>query len=194
MVSKYIIIILALLVTTSCSCNDSLKSNEGINALLLPAVLASLGYILKTLYQTLATRSRNKREALESKLRQFYWPILTRLEQNSAIWEFILSKHDKYNVLEKNIGEYVESNIIMKNHREIISIIIDSRYQAKFDSELSDQLKEYFRHVAKYEGIINSKDKTLPGLIGAPYPDKFDEIIKNSTIKIQKKLDKKWIL
>lgn len=161
-----------------------------IDNLLIPFIIAVFGYLLKLLYEAYIDRSKRKHSLLEEKLKNFYWPILTRLEQNEAIWTLILKKRDDLNELEKKIGAYVEAHIVLKNHREIMQIIIDYRYHAKFDEKLSLVLKNYFKHVAIYEGILESKENTFPGLMGAPYPPDFDPLIKKRTERLQRQLDK----
>jgi len=176
---------------------ESQTSNNGndyLNTFLIPAIIAVVGYVLKSFYDVVLDWEKRNRTMLEEKLKNFYWPILTRLEENNAIWKLILTKRESRNDLEKKIGIYVEENIILKNHREIMAIVINYRYLAKFDIDLSARLHEYFRHVAIYEGILTSKENTFPGLMGAPYPTQFDDIIRDRTEKLQKKLDKKRLL
>ena len=162
-----------------------------IDTLIIPLMIAAFGYIFKILYELITERSRRSRNLLEKKLKNFYWPILTRLEQNEAIWVLILNKINELDDLEKKIGLYVEEKILLKNHRDIMSIIINNRHFVKFDKELSDLLKEYFMHIAIYEGILESKENTFPGVMGAPYPKKMDQLIKERTERLQQKLDRK---
>ena len=167
------------------------NTSKYIESLLIPVLIAVIGYLLKMFYEVITEKSRRQRELLEEKLRDFYWPILTRLEQNDAIWRLILSKRSEMDDLKTTIAHYVEGKIILKNHREIMDIIMKSRYHARFDQELNKQLQDYFRHVAIYEGILESGEKTFPGLIGAPYPTHFDKLMKQRTEELQKQLDKK---
>ncbi|ESU21413.1 hypothetical protein FEDK69T_24800 [Flavobacterium enshiense DK69] len=168
--------------------------SEFLSTLILPALIGVIGYLLKSGYDLLLNRQKLRRSVLEEKLKNFYWPILTRLEQNTSIWRAILQKRNENDELQKKIGQYVEENIIIKNHREIVSIIINYRHLAKFDDKLSDVLQKYLRHVGIYEGILRSEVPTLPGLLGAPYPNDFDEIISERTKQLQIELDKKTIL
>lgn len=186
-----------LFVFSACQAQgDSKTSPDGdyMRSLLFPAIIAVIGYLLKSVYEVVLDWEKRNRNMLEEKLKNFYWPILTRMEENNAIWKLILTKRENRNDLERKIGEYVEENIILKNHREIMSIIITYRYLAKFDPELTTHMNEYFKHVAIYEGILRSKENTFPGLMGAPYPTKFDDIIRDRTTKLQKRLDKKMLL
>ena len=160
----------------------------------LPILIAVVGYVMKSVYDIVIERQKRKRSLVEDKLKNFYWPILTRLEQNSSIWKLILQKRSEMNALQKKIGEYVEENIILKNHREIMDIIIKYRYLAKFDDDLSKALNDYFRHVAIYEGILHAKENIFPGYIGAPYPNEFDVIIQKRAIDLQLRLDKKSLV
>jgi hypothetical protein len=165
-----------------------------LNALILPVLIATIGYIVKSVYDILIERQKRKRSLIEDKLKLFYWPILTRLEQNTSIWKLILKKRSDRNMLEEKIGLYIEENIILKNHREIMDVIIANRYLAKFDEDLSNTLNKYFRHVAIYEGILSAKENIFPGTVGAPYPTEFDDIITQRTVQLQKQLDKRtWI-
>lgn len=94
-------------------------NNNGsiLNALILPVLIATIGYIVKSVYDILIERQKRKRSLIEDKLKLFYWPILTRLEQNTSIWKLILKKRSDRNKLEEKIGLYIEENIILKNHR-----------------------------------------------------------------------------
>jgi hypothetical protein len=176
-------------INTFGSCHqDKPDTTNGFAALLIPAFIAALGYIAKTIYGAIIDAKKRKRALLEEKLKNFYWPILTRLEENESIWRLILAKR-KDSQIDKSIADYTENDIILKNHREIMNIIIKYRYLAKFDDALSIHLREYFRHVAIYEGILKSKASIFPGEIGAPYPVDFDKIIKESTESLQKQLD-----
>ncbi|MEI6274431.1 MAG: hypothetical protein WCP08_00515 [Prolixibacteraceae bacterium] len=198
MKTKYICTLSILLILTlncfgQASTDASADNSVNLKSILFPAIIAAIGYIIKLIYETIAQSAKNRRLFLEEKLKNFYWPILTRLEQNSAIWTLILKKRDTRNEIETKIAVYVEEHILLKNHREIMTIIINNRYYAKFDKVLSIQLRDYFKHVAIYEGIIQSKENTFPGLLGAPYPEEFDEIIKKRTEWLQKQLDGKMI-
>lgn len=184
------------LLNFTCFSQDKVDTNKDslMSAFILPILLAVIGYVSKSIYEILIEREKRRRNLIEDKLKSFYWPILTRIEQNSSIWKLILHKRSEMNELEKKIGVYVEENIILKNHREIMSVILGNRFLAKFDTDLSESLNKFFRHVAIYEGILQAKENIFPGYIGAPYPTEFDEIITKRTIELQKKLDKKsWI-
>ena len=190
----YLSILFIFISCASFASESQEKANEipmYIDALLIPAIIAVFGYLLKILHQMVTERSKRKRELLEGKLKNFYWPILTRLEQNEAIWTLILRKRSELDDLKKKIAHYVEEHIVLKNHREIMSIITNNRYYAKFDKELSVELGKYFRHVAIYEGILEAKVIVFPGEIGAKYPNRFDELIKGKTESLQQQLDKK---
>ncbi len=184
--------LLFLLIPASFAEGNAGNNTEATNILVtlfIPALIGVIGYLLKSSYEVIVQRRKRKRDLIENKLKNFYWPILTRLEENEAIWSLILKKRNDMNSLEKNIGVYVEENIILKNHREIMDVIMHNRYLAKFDADLSNVMKDYFMHVAIYQGIVYSKQNTFPGFLGAPYPNKFDEIIKQRTEDLQKKLD-----
>ena len=241
---KFFITVVIYLASFSCfsqgKSSDTAKSETSYwQSLLVPALIAVIGYISKSVYEIIVEKEKRKRNLLEDKLKNFYWPILTRLEENNAIWKLILSKRqtryqaesttsqyvddmanetqsrtecdseatipltdgtsvvygiENLNEIEKNIGLYVEENIVLKNHREIMTIIMTNRFLAKFDNTLSECLQNYFRHIAVYEGVLFLKENTFPGRLGAPYPKEFDEIIKKRTIELQQKLDKKTLL
>ncbi len=189
--------ILALLLSGSIGfCQEKTAGQQAnyMGTFVLPILIAVTGYVLKSVYDIVIERQKRKRSLIEDKLKNFYWPILTRLEQNGSIWKLILQKRSEMNALQKKIGEYVEENIILKNHREIMDIIIKYRYLAKFDDDLSKALNDYFRHVAIYEGILHAKENIFPGYIGAPYPNDFDEIIQKRAIELQLRLDKKSLV
>lgn len=158
-------------------------------SLLLPAVIAVAGYILKSIYEIVIERQKRKRALLEEKLKKFYWPIMTRLEKTHAVWLRIFKNRHVENSVEGKIAHYVEKKEVLKNHEEIVAIITDNRHLAEFDAELVEVIGKYLEHVTIYKAIIDSNEKTFPGLLGAPYPKSFDEMIRVRTEKLQKKLD-----
>jgi hypothetical protein len=171
----------------------STDTPSSLTSLLLPGIIAVAGYLVKSLYDVILERQKRKTTLLEEKLKNFYWPILTRIEENTAIFKLLLDKDNRKDAIKRNIANYVERHVILKNHEEIMAIIVKNRYLAKFDEELSDQLREYIRHVSIYKSILESKEDIFPADIGAAYPVKFNDIIKSRTEELQKTLDKKRI-
>ena len=62
-------------------------------------------------------------QLLERQLADFYWPIYLRLEKDNVIWERILDQEREDNESLKKIGEFIEKDVIIPNHEEIVDII-----------------------------------------------------------------------
>jgi hypothetical protein len=167
-------------------------TGDTVRSLLVPAMVAAIGYLAKSLYDVMLERERRKRALLEEKLKTFYWPILTRLEENEAIFTLVFEKHSGDPLL-KDIATYAEKNVVLQNHLEIMDIVSQYRYLAKFDAELMKLLNKYIRHVIIYKSIQESGSQKYPGNLGAPYPREFDAAIRARTEKLQQELDTKRI-
>ena len=192
MYKKYLYLTIFLSVSLNCLalCNaDSDSKAANFSSLLIPAFIAALGYLGKNIYESYIKRNKRKRKELEEKLKNFYWPILTRLEFLEDTWQLILDKHNK-DQTKKTIADFAEKEIVMGCHTKIMKTILKYRYLAQFNIQLSQYLSAYFKHVATYEGIMKSGANIFPTQLGAPYPKELYTFIKEKTEQLQKELDK----
>ncbi|PSN14248.1 hypothetical protein C7293_12550 [filamentous cyanobacterium CCT1] len=129
-------------------------------------------------------RFATRLQLLERQLADFYWPIYLRLEKDNVIWKRILDQEIEDNDSLKKIGEFIEKDIIIPNHEEIIDIIESKIHLAQLDEDLSESLFLYINHVAVYKaakaanlsGLHSTQRDLLP-----PWPKKlYPEIAKRT--------------
>jgi hypothetical protein len=177
--------LLSLLLDTASTTSDFLQT------LLWPGVIAAGSYLLKSAYDLMIAQRNRQIASLEDRLKLFYWPILLRLEQNSAYWEFILGKRKEQASLEYRIGEAVES-MVLKHHQETLTTIEQYIHLAEPDEELLQAIKQYTKNVTLYQAIRDAKTEVLfPTDVdkSAAYPTDFYQTMKKKTARYQKELD-----
>jgi predicted Zn-dependent protease len=158
-------------------------------SLIWPAILAAVGYLAKSVYDIIIDGQKRKRALLEDKLKKFYWPVLTLLEENESIYELVFNKH-KHDTNESKIALYIERNALLKNHDAILAIISANRYLADFDEEFGNEIKSFIRHVVIYKALVESKMNSYPAVYGSTYPKNFDAMVKLKAEQLQKQFDK----
>lgn len=163
------------------ACVDSLYS------LWLPGLIAAVGYVSKLLLEALRDRHTRRQNALQARLSQFCHPVLTRLQENAAIWKLLFSEEIHRLPKGTQVASAIEAQLV-KNHEEIMEIIGASRHLMPYDPELEEQIQAYLRHVGLYKALIHAGEKTLPGLVGAPYPTRFDELVALRAEQVQRAL------
>jgi hypothetical protein len=129
---------------------------ELVKIFVIPLSIAILGYLVK-LFSDLLVRRREKRfQLLERQLSEFYWPIYIRLHNNRAVWFRILSKGELYDTVENNMARSIETNVILKNHVEIVDILKSSIHVVFPDDKLIEATKLYLKHVEIYKALKDS--------------------------------------
>jgi len=177
--------------------SDAIKSNDFkfIDSIVLPALIAVGGYLVKSLYDIYLDNRKRRFQNIEDKLKLFYWPILIRLEKDNGIWETILLKRQDSASIQYKIAEHIEKNIVLKNHQEVLDIIDNYAYLAEPDDALQIEIKNYIKNVTIYKAIRESDNQTqFPLALGAPWPKDFYPIIKEKTKFYQEKLNSKSIV
>jgi hypothetical protein len=174
------------------------EAQETINAgsLLIPAVLAVIGFFGKSLYDIYLENKKRSRQLIESKLQNFYWPICIRLKKNENVFRYLFKgkKGKDEESMNYKISHYVEKNILMANHEEIISIITSYRHLADSDNEVGQLIDAYIKHVSIYKALLDSGINEYPGVVSdAPYPKRIDDYFYEKTKALQATLDKKRI-
>jgi hypothetical protein len=171
------------------------KANAGFNItnIMIPVVIAVLGYISKSAYEIIVNRKKRKRELIENKLQYFYWPIDIRLKKNKETYDLLIKgkmSHDKSSD-DYIIAHYVEKEVLLKNHEEILEIITKYRHLADTDLTFEKLTDDYIRHVTIYRGYLDAGINEYPGIKGnAPYPRGIDEYFFKKTRSLQAKLEK----
>lgn len=149
----------------------------------------AIGYIARAAFdaqnevQTKGDELRDERKlSLEAEeLQYFWWPILFRLQFDSAIWRGIASTHPNDRLLPMK-SDLVD-NQLLPNHDEVVKIILSKFYLASpyTSDKLRNWFLQYIDHVAVYHEIRNGirankdgyKDYT-PENLGKPFPGKPD--------------------
>ncbi len=165
------------------------------NSLLIPTLLAVAGFFGKALYDIYLDNRKRNRTLLESKLQYFYWPIFIRLAKNEDIYQYLLAgKEDSKETLDYKISHYIEKNILMVNHKEIIDIITHYRYLADADGKIDSLMDGYIRHVSIYNALMASNVDEFPANVSnAPYPPDIYGYFKEKTMALQSVLDNKKV-
>lgn len=174
--------------------SDPKKIAEDGN-LIIPAFLAAVGFIGKSLWDVYSKNRENKIKFKEEQLSKFYYPILIRLEKDNVTWQLILQKKREKDSLDAKIGESIEREVILPNHDEILRIL-ESNIQFCQNDELMKMFNHYIKHVLVYKAIRASGDNmTFPMRydLSLKWDDNFFPLIQSETEKIQKELNLlKW--
>lgn len=126
---------------------------------------------------------------VEARLREFLWPIYLRLQRDNVVWEKILQR-ESHDPEQKKVAHQIETDVIIPNHAEIISLIERGMHYVRSDAELERALLAYVRHIDVYRSIraagITDKD---PVAFGEPYPDGFFAVVSARVQELQAKYD-----
>lgn len=108
-----------------------------------------------------------------SQLKEFYWPILIRLEKNNAI----------YNKLDDSfIGQSIDESVILPNHLEIVKILEDKMHLAQADSAFLNEIAHYVGHVYTYQSLRKGGYTGYPKEYrGRSYRSEFFKVVKTRT-------------
>lgn len=155
-----------------------------------------IGVVAKSFWDRLVERQeelarikRNKKlEILERQLSEFYWPLYLKLEKDNLIWQKVF---DQENGFEEGIRRRLETDFILPNHTEIMAILEGKIYLARSNSELSDEILKYIKHLAIYKAIrdagIFDRD---PIDFGEPFPKEIFRLVKIEKDNLQKEYDR----
>ena len=112
-------------------------------------------------------------------LEQFFEPISNRLKKDTAIWRGIKRNQDSRESIEYKTAFELEMNQVIPNHKEIMSIIEKWRHLVDDDTELSEVLDQYLRHVSTFIALRDAGDDwKFPDLLGNPWPAKLIPLIE----------------
>lgn len=165
--------------------------SELIKSIGIPALIAALGFIGKSIFDVFLSLRNKRIVILENKLQKFYWPILIRIEKDNAIWEMILSKRSDHNSLQYKLASTIEKNDVLQNHNEILEIVSHNIHYAEADKELTDCIRKYVKNVTIYKALRESgEEKIFPLALGAAWPHELYPLIKSRTEKYQKRLNR----
>ncbi len=125
---------------------------------------------------------------VETRLREFYWPIYLRLQRDNVIWEKILKRNDT-DADTSSMAAKIESEVILPNHLAIVGIIENGMHFVRNDDELEKEVMHYLRHIDVYRSIRAAGIKKDPIVFGEPYPQEFFQIIDRRVKVLQRQYD-----
>jgi hypothetical protein len=126
---------------------------------------------------------------VERQLSEFYWPVYLRLQMDNTVWERLLDKNRDEGDPLKILGNQIEVDFLLPNHREIVKIIESKIQLAEPDGALQSLLLEYINHVAVYNAAIAAGFKDLHNTQRAlltPWPKNLFGAIEARTLSLQK--------
>ncbi|MCC2591675.1 hypothetical protein [Chryseobacterium sp. MFBS3-17] len=163
-----------------------------IKEIVVPAMIAASGFLAKSAYEIYLGVRNKKIEILENRLQKFYWPILIRVEKDNAIWQSILSKKEKNDSFKFRLADTIEKNYVLKNHDEILDIIMNYTHLAEPDQLLTDVIRKYIRHITIYKAIRElGEEETFPLELDAEWPQELYPLLKERTEQYQTELNRK---
>lgn len=132
-------------------------------------------------------------QRLERQLSEFYWPTYLRLQKDNAVWRRLLDKNLAPDDPLSKIGTKIETDFVLPNHKELVSIIEAKLHLAEPSPELQRLLLQYIDHVAVYNAAIaagftdlhNTQRDLLPA-----WPEGLFEAIEERTRELQSAYDK----
>lgn len=83
-------------------------------------------------------------EYITNQLKEFYWPILIRLEKNKAVYKMLKNSF---------VGSNIDSDVVLPNHLAVIDIIEKKIHLAQPDSILIKEITNYIGHVYMYQAL-----------------------------------------
>ena len=181
------------LISAQLNHNSQNSTEVNLYTLLIPAIIALVGYFGKSFYEIYTNNQKRKRELIEAQLHLFYWPIVIRLKKNENTYHYLFKGKREQNEksISSIIARYVEVKVLMKNHVEILEIITEYRYLSDSDDKFEQLLNSFIRHVTIYQAFIEADIKDYPGVSGdAPYPTGLDKYFYDKTEKLQTKHEK----
>lgn len=143
-----------------------------------------------TLQNKIKETNRDKiYSVIEKQLSHFYYPIYFRLQKDNALWRLSPQLSRSKGALPIETNEIIENEYILKNHKEILSIIENNIHFIEIDNELQESINAYIKHITVYDTIrkVQSIKELNPIDFDAPYPKSFVEIIRLRMSVLQNK-------
>lgn len=101
-----------------------------------------------------------QRAFVDKQLSDFYYPIHLRLQKDTAVWTLAKQLHkDGVDYDAEKFSKFIESNILVPNHKEIIAIIdknfmlLKNPYEKLDVGPLVKVIGSYERHVSAYVAL-----------------------------------------
>lgn len=124
---------------------------------------------------------------LEKQLSEFYWPIYIRLQKDSVLWERVPNFFNDAHSLPRETNDFLEREVLLKNHEEIVKVIESKFHLAEADEALSEEILKYIRHVTIYQAIRKVDDfrHLNPLNFNEPFPPNFLELFTKKLTEVQ---------
>lgn len=161
---------------------------KGLLSLIIIVVGYWLNKYLEISKQTNALKNKIKETnrdktlfTIEKQLSNFYYPIYFRLQKDNVLWRLSPQLWGKDESLPPDTNNIIEIDFVLKNHLEIVDIIEKNIHFIEVDEDLQVTINSYIKHVTVYDIIRKTESiKYLnPIDFKAPYPKKFEQIIKD---------------
>ena len=128
-------------------------------------------------------------QRIERQLSEFYWPMYLRLQKDNIVWRRLLDMVKGQDNPLSRIGSRIETDFILPNHNELVSIIETKIHLAEPDAVLQAALLSYIDHVAVYKAAIAAGFTDLHGAqreLLTPWPHELFPLIEDRTLKLQR--------
>jgi hypothetical protein len=160
------------------------------------AVGAAIGVVAKTYWdQYVGYQSsipletwKIRREELEKRLSQFYWPLYWRLKRDDDLWERVYI-HPMATDASKRLASEITDKVLLPNHVAAVDIIRSNIHLANADPELLILLNRYDRHVHVFQSLRSANINADPIDVGEGYPPGLSEAVHARLTKYQSDYD-----
>lgn len=170
-------------------------------ATFLPIVAIILGFYVNLSLESRKQSSANnalaknvKREFIDRQLSELYYPIKLRLEKDTAVWTLSKTLAGRAQLATTaDFSSYIEYQILLPNHEEIVRII-DTKFSLlkngdeNFDPKvLQSSIAHYERHVAAYRALRTLKIQANPIDVcsGCDFPSDFRQLIADRIASLE---------
>ncbi len=173
-------------------------------------VSGALGFAAKALWDSYAGFQdkvrletwKIRRDELERRVSQFYWPLYVRLQRDDVIWQKVfydlgaasgrpkpewvkqLSDADR-----RNLAREIEDKILLPNHAEAAAVIPANIHLANADETFTELLARYVRHVDVYASLRSAGSDLNPIDVGEAFPPRLSEAVGDRLRKYQRQYE-----
>jgi hypothetical protein len=174
-----------------------------VDKLAIGLLIVLVGFVLNRAIETFKSAEALKNELskqrfaaklarIERQLSEFYWPVYLRLQMDNTVWTRLLDKNREEGDPLKVLGNQIEADFLLPNHKEIVKVIESKIQLAEPDSELQADLLEYINHVAVYTAAVSAGFKDLHNTQRAlltPWPKNLFQSVERRTLGLQKRYE-----
>jgi hypothetical protein len=118
-----------------------------------------------------------------SKLINFLNPLISCIEFDNSIWRNLSMLSDAPDTFSENLSKEVEKTHLLSNLIIARDLVMKNLHYVKMNSSLYKELIEFIRHVSVYESIRSAGENCNPIDVGAPFPSKLEELVRNEYVE-----------